>query len=161
MTRLTVRPVQEADREQWAILYRGYRDFYEKPHRAEVIDTVWSWLMDPSHQTRGLVADQGSTLVGLGHYRLFARPIDAACGMYLDDLFTAPAARGTGAGTAILRRLAEIAAEEHATVVRWITAEGNAIARSLYDRVATKTPWVTYDLQPETVNERGIAGISA
>ena len=33
------------------------------------------------------------------------------------------------------------------SVVRWITAENNYRARSLYDRVATKTPWVTYDIK--------------
>jgi hypothetical protein len=32
--------------------------------------------------------------------------------------------------------------------VRWITAADNATAQRLYDRVATKTAWVTYDLVP-------------
>jgi hypothetical protein len=31
--------------------------------------------------------------------------------------------------------------------VRWITAENNETARRLYDRVAQKTEWVTYDLK--------------
>ena len=33
-------------------------------------------------------------------------------------------------------------------VVRWITAEDNARARALYDRVATRTHWVTYEIRP-------------
>lgn len=37
---------------------------------------------------------------------------------------------------------------EHATVVRWVTAEDNDVARRLYDRVATATAWVTYDRVP-------------
>jgi hypothetical protein len=32
--------------------------------------------------------------------------------------------------------------------VRWITAEDNARARRLYDRVAQKTHWVTYEIRP-------------
>ena len=44
--------------------------------------------------------------------------------------------------------LAKIARDEGATVVRWITAGDNATALSLYDRVSTQTPWVTYDLAP-------------
>ncbi|MFD5598464.1 GNAT family N-acetyltransferase [Leucobacter sp. NPDC058333] len=148
MSAAVVRDIAPGDREAWATLYRGYRDFYGKPHDEAVYETVWGWLHDPSHQTRGLIAEVDGTPVGIGHYRTFARPIDGGKGLYLDDLFTAAEARGTGAGSAILRRLADIARDEGASLVRWITADSNATARSLYDRVATHTPWVTYDLKP-------------
>lgn len=145
-----VRPVAASDREAWESLYRGYRDFYEKPHDAAVFETVWGWLMDPDHETRCLIATVDGVPVGLGHFRTFARPIDGGRGLYLDDLFTSPGARGSGAGSAILTRLAEIARDEGATLVRWITAADNETARRLYDRVARQTPWVTYDLAPAT-----------
>lgn len=145
---VTVRPIAETDRAAWAELYRGYRDFYNKPPNPAVYDTVWQWLMDPAHETRGLVAELDGSLVGLGHFRRFARPIDGGSGIYLDDLFTSQAARGHGAGTAILHRLAEIARDEGATLVRWITAADNTTARSVYDRLTKQTPWVTYDLAP-------------
>lgn len=148
MSSIVVRPVAANDREAWAALYRGYRDFYSKPHDPAVYDTVWGWLMDANHQSRALVAELDGQLLGLGHFRSFSRPIDGAHGLYLDDLFTSPEARGTGAGTAILHRLAEIARDEGASLVRWITADTNTTARSLYDRLATQTPWVTYDLAP-------------
>jgi hypothetical protein len=32
-------------------------------------------------------------------------------------------------------------------VIRWITADDNYRARAVYDRVATRTKWVTYDLK--------------
>lgn len=144
----TVRPIEPTDREAWEALYRGYRDYYAKPHDPAVFDAVWDWLSDPAHETRGLVAEVSGVPVGIGHYRRFARPIDGGHGIYLDDLFTAPAARGSGAGGAILQRLSEIARDEGATLVRWITAESNETARRIYDRVATQTPWVTYDLAP-------------
>lgn len=143
-----VRPVTADDREAWGELYRGYRDFYAKPHDARVFETVWGWLMDPDHETRCLIATVDGVPVGLGHFRTFARPIDGGRGLYLDDLFTSPEARGSGAGSAILTRLAEIARDEGASLVRWITAADNETARRLYDRVAKQTPWVTYDLAP-------------
>ncbi|MCW2289421.1 GNAT family N-acetyltransferase [Leucobacter luti] len=148
MSPVLVRAAAPSDRAAWERLYRGYRDFYGKPHDPAVFETVWGWLMDPAHESRGLIAEVRGEPVGIGHFRRFSRPIDGAHGLYLDDLFTAAEARGTGAGSAILQRLAEIAAEEGATMVRWITAESNATARSLYDGVATQTPWVTYDLAP-------------
>lgn len=148
MNETIVRPVRATDEVEWRKLYRGYRDFYEKEHDDAVIDTVWSWLMDDSHSVRGLVAERGGRLVGIGHFREFARPIIAGTGLFLDDLFTDPSARKTGAGTAILRELSRIAADEGATVVRWITAEDNTVARSVYDREASLTSWATYDLAP-------------
>lgn len=148
MTGVVVRPVAAADRDAWVTAYRGYRDFYGMPHDPQVFETVWAWLMDPHHETRGLVAEAGGEIVGLANFRSFARPIVGARGLFLDDLFTAPAARGQGVGSALLVRLAEIARDEQATVVRWITAGDNQTARSLYDRVARQTPWVTYDLSP-------------
>lgn len=148
MSTVTVRPIADSDRAAWETLYRGYRDFYAKPHDPAVFDTVWGWLQDPTHETRGLIAERDGVAVGMGHFRRFARPIDGGHGLYLDDLFTSAEASGTGAGSAILQRLAEIAHDEGATLVRWITAESNETARSLYDRVATQTPWVTYDLAP-------------
>jgi ribosomal protein S18 acetylase RimI-like enzyme len=143
-----IRPVTEQDHDAWRVLYRGYRDFYQVEHSDAAIDTVWSWLHDPAQQTRGLIATVDGVPRGLAHYRTFARPLSASHGIYLDDLFTAPEARGHGLGSALLTRLSEIARDEGATVVRWITAESNETARSLYDKVSTRTPWVTYDLAP-------------
>ena len=148
MTGVVVRPVAAADRDAWVTAYRGYRDFYGMPHDPQVFETVWAWLMDPHHETRGLVAEAGGEIVGIAHYRSFARPIVGATGLFLDDLFTTSEARGRGVGSGLLVRLAEIARDEQATVVRWITASDNQTARSLYDRVARQTPWVTYDLSP-------------
>ena len=145
---VVVRAVSEEDRASWRALYRGYRDFYKVPHSDEAIDTVWSWLHDEGHETRGLVALVDGVPLGLAHYRTFARPLSASHGLFLDDLFTSADARGRGVGSALLNRLAEIARDEGATVVRWITAGDNATALSLYDRVSTQTPWVTYDLAP-------------
>lgn len=141
-----VRPVEEQDYEHWRVLYRGYRDFYKVEHSDAVIETVWTWLHDPQHSTRGLVAVVDGVPQGLAHYRAFARPIAAAKGIYLDDLFTSPDARGLGLASALVARLAQIAHEEDAQLVRWITADDNDTARSLYDKIATKTHWVTYDV---------------
>ena len=114
MTGVVVRPVAAADSDAWVTAYRGYRDFYGMPHDPQVFETVWEWLMDPLHETRGLVAEAGGEIVGLANFRSFARPIVGARGLFLDDLFTAPAARGQGVGSALLVRLAEIARDEQA-----------------------------------------------
>jgi ribosomal protein S18 acetylase RimI-like enzyme len=142
-----VRDLEERDRPAWQQLYAGYGDFYKTPLSDEKADRVWAWLMDPSYEAFGLVAvDDNDSPVAIAHYRQFARLLADGVGIYLDDLFTAANARGTGAGTALIGRLEDIARERGADVVRWITANDNFVGQKLYDRLASRTMWVTYDL---------------
>ncbi|MBB2893206.1 GNAT family N-acetyltransferase [Flexivirga oryzae] len=146
---VVVRPVDAADEARWRELFRGYRDFYRLPDSDEVVSRVWGWLMDPEHECQGLVAETADGLIAIGDYRRFARPSTGTVGLWLDDLFTDPAARGNGAGRAIIARLTDIAASEGLSVVRWITADDNQQAQALYDQVAARTRWVTYDATPD------------
>ncbi len=132
---------------QWEILYQGYAEFYGEPMDQAKLDLVWGWLQDPAHQTDGLVANMEGSLVGLAHYRWFARPLAGETGLFLDDLFTSPEARGLGIGGKILQELATVARGRGVEKVRWITAQDNEVARGLYDQVATATSWVTYDME--------------
>jgi GNAT superfamily N-acetyltransferase len=145
---IAVRDIAPADFERWATLFRGYREFYRLAPDEHVITRVWSWLGDPTIEVRGVVAEREGAIIGIAHYRTFHRPSTGTVGIYLDDLFTAPEARGGGAGRALLAWLGARAGRDGRSVVRWITATDNETARQLYDRVATATGWVTYDLAP-------------
>ena len=109
-------------------------------------ERVWSWLIDPSHEFDGLVVEADGRPVGIAHVRAFARPLAAETGLYLDDLFVDPEARGAGAGLAPLKAVRALASERGYDVVRWITASDNRTARRLYNRTAEATEWVTYDM---------------
>lgn len=142
-----VRP-QTAHRAAWDRLYAGYADFYRVAQTPEMRDRVWSWLMDEGHEVEGLLAlDTAGEPVGLAHFRPFARPLSASTGGFLDDLFVAPAARGGGQARALIEAVAAIGRERGWSVIRWITAEDNYRARGLYDQIAGRTPWVTYDVK--------------
>lgn len=146
---VTVRPVTESDLFAWHALSTGYGDFYGVPMTDERAVRVWGWLSDPTHPLQALVAEnEQGDLVGLAHYRVFPRPLAGTTGLYLDDLFVDPNARKHGVGEALLGRLRELAAAGGHSVVRWITASDNEEAQRLYDRVAKRTEWVTYDLEP-------------
>lgn len=146
---ITVRPIQNDDAVSWKELYAGYRAFYELVEDPKVVETTWGWVLNGEHSMFALVAvNHDNQPLALANLRWFARPSRAGIGLYLDDLFTAPEARGTGAASALLQRAAEIAGEKDASVVRWTTATDNATARHLYDRHAVATHWVTYDMMP-------------
>jgi len=136
------------DREAWARLHRGYLDFYESSRPDEVSSAVWSWLEDPGHELEAIVVRRhpGAEPVGLAHYRPFVRPLHGSTACFLDDLFVAPAARGTGAVDALLAALQERCRERGWTHVRWVTRASNTNAQSTYDRLAVRTDLVTYDL---------------
>mgnify|MGYP002718373115 CR=1 FL=1 len=48
----------------------------------------------------------------------------------------------------LLAELARIAADRGWTLTRWITRDDNYRARGLYDQVAARTDWITYDMPP-------------
>lgn len=144
---LAVRDVAVEDRLSWNALYAGYAAFYGVDQTDAMRDRVWGWLMDAGHPVTGLVAELQGRLVGLAHVRAFDRPLSASTGGFLDDLFVAPDARGSGAAQALIAAVADHGRARGWTVIRWITADTNARARAVYDRVATQTPWVTYDIR--------------
>lgn len=144
---VTVRPVTQADHPAWDTLYQGYAEFYGMTQTREMRDKVWSWLFDQNAQSEGLVAvTEGGTVVGITHFRPFARPLSATTGGFLDDLFVSPDARGLGAADALIAGVKAEAAKRGWSIVRWITAEDNYRARVVYDRMSNRTKWVTYDL---------------
>ena len=142
---VVVRPIEQGDHEAWQRLFHAYREFYEYDEEQDVVDLVWGWINDESHETNALVALVDDQVVGFAHHREFARPSSGKRGLYLDDLFTEPSVRGKGIGRALITRLGEMARERGFNKVRWITAEDNHTAQRLYDGLAEKTSWLTYD----------------
>lgn len=144
---MLIRPPVSADRPEWERLYAGYAAFYEVAQTPEMRATVWGWIHDPAHQTKAFVAEDQGRLLGLAHFRPFARPLSASTGGFLDDLFVDPGARGSGVADALIAAIANLGRAKGWTVLRWITAEDNYRARALYDRLAEKTRWATYDIK--------------
>jgi GNAT superfamily N-acetyltransferase len=144
----TIRPVVDRDFFAWHELFEGYCEFYETPLNDEKAVLVWSWFTSTERKAEAIVAvdDETGTLIGLAHYRDFARPLAGGTGIYLDDLFVRPDARGQGVGKSLIAQVKQIGVERRAILVRWITAHDNETAQRLYDSVAEKTNWITYDL---------------
>lgn len=145
MANITIKPVTEQDQPAWRQLYNGYGDFYKVGMSDETAATVWGWLHDESHPTCGILAfDENNQAVGLAHFRDMPSPLRGATVGFLDDLFVAPECRGSGVADALLEALGEIGRERGWPLYRWITAEDNYRGRGFYDRMSTKTQWVTY-----------------
>ncbi|GAB3606069.1 hypothetical protein GCM10027413_14780 [Conyzicola nivalis] len=59
--------------------------------------------------------------------------------------FYDPSARGTGTATTLIDAVTERARAAGGGTLRWITAADNVTAQRVYDRVADRSTWVTYE----------------
>jgi GNAT superfamily N-acetyltransferase len=74
-------------------------------------------------------------------------------GIYLEDLFVRPGARGRGAGLALLKRLARRCRDEGLARLEWSVLDWNAPAIAFYDRLGatTQAEWLKRRLSGEAL----------
>ena len=127
--------IRAADYAEWVPLFQGYADFYETAIDESIINTVWQWLLDEQHVLEGLLArDDSGAAVGIAHVRRCPRPLHGNEIGFLDDLFVAPEARGTGAADALFSALENHAKQKDWPAMRWTTQHFNQRGRAFYDR---------------------------
>jgi GNAT superfamily N-acetyltransferase len=144
-TSVTVRPIRPGDREDWQRLFSAYGIFYETSFSPPVLDGDWAWLMDAAHPVSALVAELDGALVGFAHLRRLDDTFTAGPSWFLDDLYVVPERRGAGIARSLIEACDATAHAAGGGTLRWITASDNTTAQRLYDRVATRTTWVTYE----------------
>ena len=148
---MIIRAAARHDYAQWRPLWDSYNAFYDR-HGAtalpeEITQTTWARFFDPAEPMYCLVAEQDGALLGLAHY-LFHRSmiaIEPVC--YLQDLFTAPEARGKGVGRALIEAVSDAAQIARASRLYWLTHETNHTAQALYDKLAEKPGFLFYKIQ--------------
>ncbi|MDG6104817.1 GNAT family N-acetyltransferase [Dactylosporangium aurantiacum] len=81
-------------------------------------------------------------------------------GVYLEDLYVRPAARGTGAGKALVAALARICVESGYPRLEWAVLDWNP-ARGFYESLGArhKSDWLPYRLSGDAL--RALAGSPA
>ena len=145
MTEITVRPIVPADEPRWRTLWTGYLEFYETSVPEEVYQTYFQRLLGTDPQDyHGLLAIRGGEAVGLTHYLFHRHGWKIENVIYLQDLYVAPEARGTGAGRALIEAVYAAGDAAGCPSVYWLTQDFNHTARQLYDRIATLTPFIKY-----------------
>jgi GNAT superfamily N-acetyltransferase len=141
---LTIRPLVAADRAAWEPLWTAYLAFYKTSLPASTFDATWSRLMDPAEPMHAFGAELDGKLVGIVHYIFHRTTWTTGDYCYLQDLFTAEAARGKGAGRALIEAVYAAAREKGASRVYWLTQNDNATARALYDKLADHPGYTVY-----------------
>jgi len=142
-----IRSIKPNDKEDWQKLYHGYAEFYKVEMTQTILNTVWSWLLDETHELNALVCEFDEKIVAFAHFRRMPSPLRGKDIGFLDDLFVEPIHRGKKIGEQLLNELKKISKSKGWDLIRWITHNDNLRAKSLYDRVADKTHWDLYELK--------------
>ena len=142
-----VRDLAARDEPRWRELWAGYLDFYAHPLPEDVTAATWRRLLAREDGMAAQVAEAADgEVVGFVHRVVHAGTWSIGPRCYLEDLYVTPEVRGTGAGRALIEATRDAAIAAGCAELYWITDEGNAVARRLYDRVATLSPYVRYDV---------------
>ena len=148
MNQIVIRPVMHEDFAAWKILWDGYNAFYGRKELTalpdEITRTTWSRFFDITEPMHALVAEYAGQLLGVAHYLFHRSTIQIEPTCYLQDLFTAEAARGQGVGRALIEEVYIRAKQAGSPRVYWQTHETNATAMQLYDKVAEKSGFIVY-----------------
>ena len=157
---VTVRPATPADA---ALVHQFILDLaeYEK-----LLDTVEATLEDTRAALFGEhprafadIAEIDGEPVGFALWFYNYSTFVGRHGIYLEDLFVRPSARGSGAGKALLANLARRCVDENLGRLEWSVLDWNAPSIAFYDSLgaAAMNEWIIRRLTGEPL--RRLAGI--
>lgn len=143
---ITVRQIADQDKSAWLSLYLAYLKFYESEPIEYSTELLWSRLTKQDPEIQGLVAEVDGLVVGICHFHYQLTTWSKTWHCYLEDLYVDESSRGKGVAPALIAEVKKLALEHKCSELFWITKESNTVARKLYDKVATKSDFVRYEI---------------
>ena len=146
MSNLEIYDIQQKHYEVWIELYHKYAEYYQVDIPKDNFDLTWKWLTSENYPFWGILADVDSKIVGFAHFRSLPSPLDSCEVGFLDDLFVLQEYRGKKIGYSLIEKVHQIGKSKNWPYINWITKDDNYTARTLYDKISTKTDWNFYEL---------------
>ena len=145
-TKATIKilPFTKADYESWLDLWQKYLAFYETTLSSTTIEKTWGNLMNDAISIYGFGAWLDNRLIAITYVVLHPNIWNTTDCCYLEDLYVEEQIRGQGIGRALIEEVYDFAGSKNCNRVYWVTQEDNMAARSLYDKLATKTDMIQY-----------------
>lgn len=143
---MIIRAITPSDHDQWQSLWQAYLDFYSVNLEDSITQNVWERIHNPSDPLRCFVAVEGERVIGFTHYFFHGTTWHPTSYCYLEDLFVDATIRSKGAGRALIMAVKEAAQKEGAAKLYWHTDGQNKTAQALYNKVATLTDFIRYDV---------------
>lgn len=140
-----IRDAVATDEAAWRALWQGYLDFYKTRLPDDITRLTWQRALDPASPILARLAENDGAVVGFAMAVLHEGTWVATPVCYLEDLFVAVDARGTGVGRALIEDLLQLGRCRGWSRLYWHSRSGNP-ARRLYDRFTPAEDAVHYQL---------------
>jgi GNAT superfamily N-acetyltransferase len=149
-----IRPATPADVPVIEKLIRDLAE-YEKLSHAVTLSTadLHSHLFGPRPYAEVLLAEDAGAVVGFALFFHNYSTFRGKPGIYLEDLFVIPEARGRGYGKKLLAALAKLAVERDCARVEWSVLNWNTPSIEFYKSLGAKPmdEWTVYRLTDEAL----------
>lgn len=152
---VTVREATVADAGLILKFIRDLAEYEKLLHEVEATEgDVLRDLFGRSPRVFCDIAEAGGEPVGFALWFYSYSTFRGRHGIWLEDLFVEPHARGLGAGKALLRRLAERCLEQGLARLEWAVLDWNAPSIAFYDSLgaAALDDWTTRRLTGEALH---------
>ncbi|CAM5190782.1 GNAT family acetyltransferase OS=Bosea thiooxidans OX=53254 GN=ARD30_07250 PE=4 SV=1 [Bosea thiooxidans] len=144
MPDIVIRPLTAADRAAWTPLWHGYLTFYKATLPPEIDAITFDRLTGGQEPMGGFIAERDGQALGMTNWVIHRTTWSEKPICYLQDLFTAPEARGSGVGRKLIDAVNQMARAKNCFRVYWQTHELNLQAQELYNKVADKSGFMVY-----------------
>ena len=151
---ITVRPAVPADVAVIFGFIRALADYEKLLHEVEATESdLAGHLFGETPRLFCDIAEQEGAPVGFAIWFYNYSTFRGRHGIYLEDLFVVPEARGVGAGRALLRALAQRCEAEGLARLEWAVLNWNAPAIAFYDGLGAgaQTEWTVRRLTDDAL----------
>ena len=137
---ITIRSAAEADLDLIIHYVRALADYERLANEVHIeAEVLRGHLFGARPMAEVLIAERDGAPVGFALFFHNFSTFEGRPGIYLEDLFVDPVARGSGAGRALLQRLAQIACERGCARLEWAVLDWNTPAIKFYESLGAKS----------------------
>ncbi|MEY4160005.1 MAG: hypothetical protein RLZZ136_626 [Pseudomonadota bacterium] len=136
---LSIRPAIAADLPLIASLIRDLAEFEKLAHKVRFDEArLGDYLFGPRPMAEVVIGEVDGAPQGFALFFHNFSTFEGCPGLYLEDLFVRPEARGCGLGRALLAHLAALAVERRCARLEWWVLDWNAPAIGFYRKLGAR-----------------------
>ncbi len=156
MASIVIRGARPPDAPLIHQFIRELAEYEELLHEVQATEQAMAAILfGPSPRAFCDIAELDGEPVGFALWFYNVSTFAGRHGIYLEDLFVKPEARGVGAGKALLRSLARRCRDEGLGSLKWAVLDWNAPSIAFYDSLgaSSQTEWITRKLSGDALEK--------